>query len=1525
VVFSSQELPLVITYNFETKCHIFHGVEIDIESIETSNEKLNFEGLIQTLDTRESNFTEKTLKGFSDVSLREIFRDSLAEGPASEIKITASIYNSSTGGHKHQIFVYMVIGKELEKSLRIFSLTYILHEKGQKLFYSESAKRLRVIEGVAKIKRVNFLTQTHDFSFFKSKDYFSTKKKSKSLSMNTERTQSIMDPSKLEKRFLAYMGKKMTTHLFKSSIMKDAVVVFRPGSGLWLMVEEFILIEIPLLEINPFLTKTHFELKRIKLVDNVIELDAVVQGNSRVRSFWRIPTFKDEFSLTLIGILKEVFDRHMFWGVMADLITFCGSEFSHKISESELIISYFACLLCQDNLKQSTEIFEEFLTEHSQHQNKQIHVSPKLNSEANQDLDLLMNEYSSNKTFRFIRDKTLLIKSSIPSEITPGTTKDQKQPKVRSSDHNVRNFRKSLSSDSISKDPKTILRQLLPRISINIRDFCLSKVKLLKYLHLLNEDMRLCKTRKNINLKLTYFLYVYTHFLGVNHSRLYSQYYLKICPEILISLRNYDLITKLMCLAIPEKQDSTDELQITDQNMNVYFNEHLNKEVFDVISLMSEVFACTNSSHLFESRISRLPIYFQNTYNVMKVISLITGSNFKGKKYQRVVALEEPKVIAMYSNAQLLPFLPRFFEKCDKDLFRQRLLSRASGAGRNSEPASHKLYDKIFFFMIKNNISLIYIESLADACEYFYKSVLRILRKEVSNFLTHVYLPRSAYQLLQREDLHANQLMSPFVRSSMKINLNRSGAMSQTMNFPVSAISASHPVIQTPNATYLPSSLFIHANDDARARNETSLLFTPLQKAPSMINAPFKTAQQIVASQALNNTDHHPYEQIIQLEHQLSSSAHSSFNRNLHYSKNDALFRELYRLYNCSDIIALSSKTLETLLNNERVEEERIAVELQMVLYGPLCERLSGFIGRGALELNTEQLGLTDLINIPNVSTTGKLKGNDLKYSYNFNPDQKDDRSAMNWCDFHNGVASALSISRRQLAALDKDSMRTWIEYQRTENQRYDHAGLLFGLGIQGFFNCYTMSDVYFNLKAGNDARIIGTLLGLAASKLPNQRAAMEETILKAINLHLEFNFMTNQEIQLSRMIQSAAMIAMGMYHKGLCKKSLSEMMLVQIEAKPFNESNNDREGHSLAAGFSLGFINLGKGSNVPSIKDIKIDEKLFNLIKDGSKGSRYFNNEASGNTSSGNNFGDFNKKRSGYKASNVREPAEGNLLMTTPSALMALTLIHLKTNNSSVALRIEVPKTIYEIINGNPLTVFQRVLAKHLIMWDSIQISQEFITSAIPELVRFLQENPLSVIAEQFVLNSNFDDIDYHNLSLIYYNSIVGTLLAMSLKYTGTGDETLKSIIVSYIRQVESLKIIENEFCLSQNNKNRIDLHSYYSLLSSMCISLGILMAGKCDVESLKVVRTIVRKLRWQTKLPDSELNESVYGFHMALQMAIGFLFLGNGSLTFGNGDFQIGCLLMSIYPVFPSHFSDNRHHLQVLRHYYVLATEEK
>jgi len=92
--------------------------------------------------------------------------------------------------------------------------------------------------------------------------------------------------------------------------------------------------------------------------------------------------------------------------------------------------------------------------------------------------------------------------------------------------------------------------------------------------------------------------------------------------------------------------------------------------------------------------------------------------------------------------------------------------------------------------------------------------------------------------------------------------------------------------------------------------------------------------------------------------------------------------------------------------------------------------------------------------------------------------------------------------------------------------------------------------------------------------------------------------------------------------------------------------------------------------------------------------------------------------------------------------------------------------------------------------------------------------------------------------------------------------------------------------------------------------------MAGTCDIDSFRQLRVLRKRL---------ESGEMSYGYNMAIHMSIGFLFLGSGALTFSRSEKAIAALLISTYPVLPTSESDNRYHLQALRHFYVLAIETR
>lgn len=87
------------------------------------------------------------------------------------------------------------------------------------------------------------------------------------------------------------------------------------------------------------------------------------------------------------------------------------------------------------------------------------------------------------------------------------------------------------------------------------------------------------------------------------------------------------------------------------------------------------------------------------------------------------------------------------------------------------------------------------------------------------------------------------------------------------------------------------------------------------------------------------------------------------------------------------------------------------------------------------------------------------------------------------------------------------------------------------------------------------------------------------------------------------------------------------------------------------------------------------------------------------------------------------------NLHITAPSALLAISLMYLKSNNRDVSNQITIPNSFNTIEQCNPNHILLKVIARNLIMWRNIDNTQEFVTGQIPELIRFIYENSLNAV----------------------------------------------------------------------------------------------------------------------------------------------------------------------------------------------------
>lgn len=105
-------------------------------------------------------------------------------------------------------------------------------------------------------------------------------------------------------------------------------------------------------------------------------------------------------------------------------------------------------------------------------------------------------------------------------------------------------------------------------------------------------------------------------------------------------------------------------------------------------------------------------------------------------------------------------------------------------------------------------------------------------------------------------------------------------------------------------------------------------------------------------------------------------------------------------------------------------------------------------------------------------------------------------------------------------------------------------------------------------------------------------------------------------------------------------------------------------------------------------------------------------------------------------------------------------------------------------------------------------------------------------------------------------------------------------------------------------------------SCLDVVLTSLSLVMAGTGNLQVFKRLRQL-----HLTRLT----TDYTYGNHMATHMAMGLLFLGGGRFTVSTSLKSIACLLCSLYPKYPLSTSDNRSHLQAVRHLWVLAVTDR
>ncbi|KAI4197212.1 MAG: hypothetical protein LQ346_003046 [Caloplaca aetnensis] len=463
----------------------------------------------------------------------------------------------------------------------------------------------------------------------------------------------------------------------------------------------------------------------------------------------------------------------------------------------------------------------------------------------------------------------------------------------------------------------------------------------------------------------------------------------------------------------------------------------------------------------------------------------------------------------------------------------------------------------------------------------------------------------------------------------------------------------------------------------------------------------------------------------------------------------------------------------------------------------------------------------------------------------------------VSWAFFHAGVEAGLSISRDA-----KGITTSWLHFNKPHELKNRHAGFLLALGLNGHMKGIAKWASYKYLQPKHAMTSIGFLLGCSASYL----GSMDLNLTRLLSVHIRQMLPAGAaELNLSPVTQTASIMGIGLLYYKTQHRRMSEVMLSEIENMDQEENTSPaedlrNEGYRLAAGFALGYINLGRGADLKGLQDMRIVERLL-VLAVGTK-----------------------------KADLVHV-----LDKATAAATVAIALIFMKTGDATLARKIDVPDTAHQFDYVRPDILLLRTVARHMIMWDQIRPTAAWMHEQLLPAFQSMRQRGIRSVSSQ---------------ELPYMNVLAGLCLSLGLRYAGTGVLEVRDLLCHQLDQFIWMRRL-----LKTNYDQRLTRITARNCQDTVALSAACVMAGTGDLQ-------VFRRLRALHGRSDAE---TPYGSHLAAHLAIGILFLGGGTHSFGTSSIAVASLLCAFYPLFPTTVLDNTSHLQAFRHFWVFATEPR
>lgn len=549
------------------------------------------------------------------------------------------------------------------------------------------------------------------------------------------------------------------------------------------------------------------------------------------------------------------------------------------------------------------------------------------------------------------------------------------------------------------------------------------------------------------------------------------------------------------------------------------------------------------------------------------------------------------------------------------------------------------------------------------------------------------------------------------------------------------------------------------------------------------------------------------------------------------------------------------------------------------------------------------------------------------------------DKELLEWGEFHGGVSSGLRISKKATGITG-----SWIAFNKPPELDAQHGGFLLGLGLNGHLKDLEEWHVYNYLSPKQTHTSIGLLLGMSASL----KGTMDLKLTKVLSVHVVALLPPGStDLNVNSKLQTAGLIGIGLLYQRTQHRRMSDLLFSQISSfVNVNEEPVPDEGYRLAAGVSLGLVNMGAGDKTLTTQG----QQNVDFQEDDDE-------NRNGEVDLKTNNGLMDPKIIEGLISTVISvhDIEDNSMPDNShaGALVALMLMFLKTNNISIADKLKIPKDEAKMKYSpyiKPEIFMYREWAYNMIMWDSIGDSLTW-------LLRDLEAESTSRL--------NTDNLP------IYY-TLAGRIMSVGVRFASTNNEQVRDAI---------LKILDKFLPLYQCSADeRLDsqltIKGITLMVNVMLVSACLTMCGSGDLNVFRRVKYLhdvitgrhsdlysnTRKNKLENSNEDddemsidsnefldnsgnnattepienegnpdeldgnAEANaknddENHYGKYMATNLALGFLFLGSGQYALKTTDLEsLSYLIISVLPNYMAPY-----YLQETKHFWSMAVEPR